>query len=151
MTVNRNTAIHEAGHAVVALMVGRAVKHASIVPNEDHIGHVQYSDRAKRNPSTDNVLGYMTSALAGVAAERRAGHRPRRWTWQGDWQIAMTGASELSGGDSEQAALFYRIAQRRARLMVDLRWLAIVQVADLLESQRFVTGDELRRIVLPSI
>ena len=96
----------------------------------------------------EDVLGYMTTALAGVAAERRAGLRPQRWTWRGDWESAMNGAAELSGGDPQQAALFYRIAVRRARASVDLRWQVICDVAADLENQKTITGDRLREIVL---
>ena len=60
----------------------------------------------------------------------------------------MNGAVELSGGDPEQAALFYRIAVRRARASVDLRWQVICDVAANLENQKIITGDRLRGIVL---
>lgn len=144
------TSIHEAGHAVAAVAVGRRVEYATIVPNQDHSGHVKYGD-VPTSLSTDDILNYMVISLAGVKAEHRAGYRPRRWQWRGDWEAAMNGASELSSGDSEQHRLFFLIAMRRTDILVEWHWQAITQIAAILRSQKIMTEDDIRALVIPPI
>jgi ATP-dependent Zn protease len=42
ITATSRTAYHEAGHAVVAVVLRRAITHVSIVPTDECLGHVQH-------------------------------------------------------------------------------------------------------------
>jgi ATP-dependent Zn protease len=62
------TAYHEAGHAVVALALGRPVHGVSALPNRDRLGHCEFRKGVYR-PSEDWVEREILIALGGIAAE----------------------------------------------------------------------------------
>src|SRR6478752_7313930 len=62
------TAYHEAGHAVVALALGRPVHRVSVLPNRDRLGQCEFRKGVFR-PSEDWVEREILIALAGMAAE----------------------------------------------------------------------------------
>ena len=62
------TAYHEAGHAVVALALGRPVHKVSILPNRDRLGWCVFRKGVFR-PSDDWVEREVLIGLAGLAAE----------------------------------------------------------------------------------
>jgi hypothetical protein len=64
------TAYHEAGHAVVALVLGRPVRHVSIRPDRDHLGHCEFG-KGEFRPSEDWLERELLIALGGLAAEAR--------------------------------------------------------------------------------
>jgi ATP-dependent Zn protease len=64
------TAYHEAGHAVVALALGRPVHKVTVLPDRERLGHCRFAKAVVR-PSDDWVEIEMLIALAGLAAEAR--------------------------------------------------------------------------------
>ena len=62
------TAYHEAGHAVMALALGRPVDHVSIRPDAQRLGHCDFRKPVFR-PSEDWLEREMLISLAGPAAE----------------------------------------------------------------------------------
>lgn len=62
------TAYHEAGHAVVALVLGRPVQLVSVLPTRDLLGVCQFRNPVFR-PSEDWLEREILIALAGLAAE----------------------------------------------------------------------------------
>jgi ATP-dependent Zn protease len=64
------TAYHEAGHAAVAMALGRPVRKISILPNRDRLGWCEFHKGVQR-PSEDSLEREMLIALAGMAAEAR--------------------------------------------------------------------------------
>jgi ATP-dependent Zn protease len=64
------TAYHEAGHAVVALAVGRPVQKVSVRPGQELLGWCQFRKGVYR-PSEDWLENEILIALAGLAAEAR--------------------------------------------------------------------------------
>ncbi len=67
---NEATAYHEAGHAVVALALGRPVDRVTIVPDPKHAGLCEFRKGSFR-PSDDWLEREILIALGGVAAEAR--------------------------------------------------------------------------------
>src|SRR3954469_11232009 len=67
---NEATAYHEAGHAVLALALGRQVHAVNILPNGERLGVCQFRKAAFR-PSEDWVEREILIALGGIAAEAR--------------------------------------------------------------------------------
>ena len=64
------TAFHEAGHAVVALALGRAVERVSILPDETRLGACHIRKGAVK-PSDDDLETAILIFLGGLAAEAR--------------------------------------------------------------------------------
>ena len=64
------TAYHEAGHAVLALALGRPVQRVSALPNRERLGQCDFRKGVVR-PSEDWLEREILIALGGVAAEAR--------------------------------------------------------------------------------
>ena len=64
------TAYHEAGHAVVALALGRPVHSVSILPDREHLGMCEFGKGTSR-PTQDWIEREILISLAGLAAEAR--------------------------------------------------------------------------------
>jgi hypothetical protein len=64
------TAFHEAGHAVVALALGRPVHRVSVLPNRDRLGQCEFA-KGRFKPSEDVLEREILISLAGLAAEAR--------------------------------------------------------------------------------
>ncbi len=64
------TAYHEAGHAVVALALGRAVQRVSILPGRAWLGRCEFQ-KGRVRPSEDWLEREILISLAGAAAEAR--------------------------------------------------------------------------------
>src|SRR4051794_27174774 len=62
------TAYHEAGHAVVALVLGRPVHAVSILPDHQHAGTCCFG-KAVFRPTEDWLEREVLISLAGLAAE----------------------------------------------------------------------------------
>jgi ATP-dependent Zn protease len=67
---NEATAYHEAGHAVVALALGRPVNRVTTVPGQKRAGSCEFHKGTFR-PSDDWLEREILIALGGVAAEAR--------------------------------------------------------------------------------
>src|ERR1700677_1501804 len=67
---DRTTAYHEAGHAVVALILGRPVQCVSILPDGERLGVCEFGKGTHR-PSQDWLEREILIALGGIAAEAR--------------------------------------------------------------------------------
>lgn len=64
------TAYHEAGHAVIALVLDRPVHRVSVLPNRERLGQCEFGKGVAR-PSEDWLEREILIALAGMAAEAR--------------------------------------------------------------------------------
>lgn len=64
------TAYHEAGHAVVALILGKPVLQVSILPDRETLGICQFGKSSER-PTEDWLEREMLIALGGIAAEAK--------------------------------------------------------------------------------
>jgi ATP-dependent Zn protease len=64
------TAYHEAGHAVVALALGRPVQRVSVLPDREYGGVCEFGKGVFR-PSEDWLEREILIALGGIAAEAR--------------------------------------------------------------------------------
>src|SRR5689334_22978050 len=64
------TAYHEAGHAVVALALGRPVRRVSVLPDRRFLGLCEFGKGVFR-PSEDWLEREILIALGGLAAEAR--------------------------------------------------------------------------------
>jgi ATP-dependent Zn protease len=62
------TAYHEAGHAVVALALGRDVQRVSVLPKQEELGRCEFQ-KGRVRPSEDWLEREILIALGGIAAE----------------------------------------------------------------------------------
>ena len=65
-----STAYHEAGHAVVAMVLDRPVHRVSVLPNRERLGQCEFG-KGRFKPSEDSLEREILIALAGLAAEAR--------------------------------------------------------------------------------
>lgn len=70
LSTPESTAYHEAGHAVIALALGRAVQRLSILPKLETLGRCEFQP-GKGLPSADWIEREILISLAGLAAEAR--------------------------------------------------------------------------------
>ena len=73
------TAYHEAGHAVIALSVGRPVHRVSVLPNRERLGVCEFR-KAVFRPTKDWIEEEILISLGGIAAEAR---RTGNYAWEG--------------------------------------------------------------------
>ena len=64
------TAYHEAGHAVVALTLGRTIHKVSVLPNRERMGECRFG-KGNTRASADWIEREILIALGGLAAEAR--------------------------------------------------------------------------------
>jgi ATP-dependent Zn protease len=64
------TAYHEAGHAVVALALGRTVHKVTVLPNRERLGECRFG-KGNARPTDDWLEREILIALGGLAAEAR--------------------------------------------------------------------------------
>ncbi len=62
------TAYHEAGHAVVALTLGRTVHKVTVLPNRERLGECRFG-KGNTKPTDDRLEDEILIALGGLAAE----------------------------------------------------------------------------------
>jgi hypothetical protein len=152
------TAYHEAGHAVAAFLLFRAVKRISIVPDDETSGPVEHYPirgtwfqpdveidmRARRHMETS-----ITLLLAGPSAERKATGRWNRVGASGDIDAACDLALRLVGSERQ----FTHYWAWRRQIALDLwedehAWgLAQRLTVELLERKK-MSGREAREVLL---
>ena len=90
------TAYHEAGHAVIALVLGRSVQRVSILPKLQTLGRCEFQ-KGRTRPSEDWLEREILISLAGLAAEAR---HTGQYAWDGaarDLQTVKQLATQRAG------------------------------------------------------
>lgn len=139
------TAFHEAGHAVVALALGRAVHQVSIRPNRDRQGQCAFRKGSVR-PSDDWLEREILIALGGIAAEAR---HTGTYAWEAagrDWQYLRTLAVHRAG-ERRADRLVSRLLAKAEHLLADERhWRAVESIAAELLQRGVVSGRAVRHL-----
>jgi len=127
-------AIHEAGHTVVALVLGRRVKRAVAFP--DGTGNVRYEGRKRpfRNAVDAQIL------LAGTEAEDLA--RCSTDACEKDARQYDKVLANLAQTSEEQAKVDKRL-RRETRKLLRKNWAAVKRIAEGLEERNFLHRAEL--------
>jgi hypothetical protein len=127
----------------------------TIKPANDALGHVQYPRPSwlgrHQGPSMKQCFSEMICCLAGYIAERRAGYQPRKRRASEDTRSAVSFAFEYSEGDSVDARLWLRLAERHARRLIDVRWYQIEAVAAALIERETLGRTELLAVMEEAI
>lgn len=150
-------AYHEAGHAVVAVMLGGEVVQVTLEPENDgelpdREGDVSIRWRHAGLSQKDLLRREISVCLAGPAAEMLfEGERPHPTSvqqWAADWQIAWHLAGQLIMDRLRRMAMLEALLDSLCE-MLDRSdcWQAIAETADQLEAFETLEGWQVQEIV----
>lgn len=122
------TAYHEAGHAVVALALGRPVARVSVLPNRDYLGLCQFGKGVFR-PSEDWLEQEILIALGGLAAEaKHTGNYA--WNEAGRDLLHVRQLAIQRAGERQADRLTRRLLSKAEHLLADEgHWRAVELIA----------------------
>jgi ATP-dependent Zn protease len=123
------TAYHEAGHAVLALALGRPVDWVSIRPDRQFLGLCAFR-KAVFRPSEDWLKREAIIALGGLAAEARF---TGAYCWEGagrDYDYVFELAKSRAGNDRQAERLVRRFLSKAEHLLTRPgHWDAVEKIA----------------------
>jgi hypothetical protein len=131
-----STAIHEAAHAVVAISLGQSVEYITIVPAGKTLGHMKPGPR---------MIGDRGPIGVGISGSEDP---PR------DLRQAVTLAYLATLGPAplwKETRRRVRYATSVAKAIIACRWRAVQQIAERLESDRTLTGLQVREIYMNNL
>jgi hypothetical protein len=144
------TAYHEAGHAALYLILGRAFSYVTIEPDEDSSGHCKgvvcrggkrlemdvYDGNSRGRDWLERVA---MISLAGHAAEHRFTGRDAAVGSRGDFSTAADALSNLCGDSDETTAYLTLMAVRtRNYITRPENWLLVQRLAAALLAERTI-------------
>ncbi len=150
LATDRITAIHEAGHATVARMLGLTVSHLEIVGNRRELGschtlRLPEGEPVAREHALEDAL---LVSCAGVVAESLE-RGEREWDESSpDLNQAVRIALELTGDCGRAHALLLR-TRRRLRRALSHHWDAVEALAAALMESRRLDGREVDEVLTP--
>jgi ATP-dependent Zn protease len=140
------TAFHEAGHAVMALALGRPVACVSVLPTRQFLGTCEFG-KAVFRPSEDWLEREMLIALAGLAAEACYSGD---YAWDGavrDRDYAEDLALRRAGNERKAARLLRRALSKAEHLLgQEENWRAVERIAAELLRAGEISGRTARHI-----
>jgi ATP-dependent Zn protease len=139
------TAFHEAGHAVVALALGRPIHRVSVLPDGQFLGLCQFGKSVFR-PSEDWLEREILIALGGIAAEAR---HTGNYAWDGaarDQQYVRR-LAEQRAGERQAERLERRLLAKTEHLLAQERhWRAVELIAAELLQRGVISGRTARHL-----
>jgi hypothetical protein len=137
------TAYHEAGHAVLALILGRPVHEVTIRPDRERLGVCEFGKAAIR-PNEDWIEREMLIALGGLAAEAR---HTDNYAWDQadrDLQYVRDLAVERAGPRRAERLERRLLAKAEHLLAKEGHWRAVERIAAELLRRGTVSGRAVR-------
>ncbi len=133
-----NTALHEAGHAVVAHVLGQRVEKVVLLKKGGGYCVTEWFDELIARGCTPARVAfeYAVMALAGGTAD------PDQTPSPADVKIAKNAIAEAGGGAAEWAR-----AEAEAKRLVTKHWAVIRKVALALDRFGQISGDQVARVV----
>ena len=115
MQRRRETAYHEAGHAVVAYLIGLKFLAVTIQATDDALGCVRYRRRKER--SSQNTEQRIITGFAGQLAQAKFRGKHPRFEMHSDNRTCVDLASEACGSDRKPPTAICIIVGVRLRIM----------------------------------
>lgn len=155
----QHTAIHEAGHAVIARVLGMACGQATVKPDCDlgEAGHAiihdqwatwgQWEDRRKYREIHTVVQGRIISSMAGAEAEREILGYCAGGDGDDRDQIEMMASSSDSGIEPEAWPRWELRMRRQCRRLVRKHRSKIIRVAAALECETTLLAKQIDELV----
>ncbi len=141
------TAFHEAGHAVVALLVGRPVQKVSIIPSQNRLGSCHMS-KGRSKKAQDTLESEMLILLAGMAAEGRVAGRYNVAGAQQDLMMVQKLASQRAGNQRQMEKLVHRTLDKVNHMLRDqATWSAVKSIANALLDSESISGREAKHLL----
>lgn len=138
------TAYHEAGHAVMALLMGRPVQKISIIPSQNRLGAVTFQKGQTKQPQ-DRLEADMLILLAGMAAE---GRMSGKYNLQGaaqDLRQVEKLAMARSGNERQAGKLIRKTLDKTQHLLSEKStWAAVKSIAAELLERESISGRSAR-------
>jgi len=140
------TAYHEAGHAVLALVLGRPVQHVSILPTREFLGLCTFG-KAVFRPSEDWLEREALIALGGIAAEAL---HTGEYAWDGaarDHRYVRELSLRRAGSERHAERLERRLLSKAEHLLSrPENWRAVERIAAELLRVQEISGRAARHL-----
>ena len=139
------TAYHEAGHAVLALILDRPVKRVTIVADRERLGLCEFG-KAVFRPSEDWLEREILIALGGIAAEARF---TGNYAWDGaarDQQVVRELAIQRAGERRAEKLERRLLAKAEHYLADEQHWQAVEWIAKELMRASEISGRTVRHL-----
>lgn len=152
------TAYHEAGHAIVSLLLGGRVRMVTIAPDRDdgpeRYGNTEVLWRRASLDSRRMAQATIQVCLAGPVVEMIYSGDPYHpgliAQWSEDWRSAWAAAAQLEPDKQRRLRLLEsETASLLERLSADDMWAAISALADHLLAHETLEAEEVDEIVGP--
>lgn len=136
----RATAYHEAGHAVMALALGRPIQKVTIAPNQNYLGACQIQ-KGRFKPTKDWLEDEMLILFAGMVAESQVTGRYCPNGASQDLRGIRRYALMRASGESQVERLERRLLDKTEHLLADTAtWQAVELVAEELLKSETISG-----------
>lgn len=155
--MSEETAYHEAGHVLMAIVLGARVSHATIEPDRDD-GPDRHGDVRilwPRSKWSDKAFAekLVATALAGPVAEMLYTGEPYHpgfvAEWAGDWQHAFAAAAAIVG-DERRRLTWLEAQVRGIYQLLDARyWPAVAALADELSAHETLEEEQIAEALQP--
>lgn len=134
------TAYHEAGHAVMALLMGRDIQKVSIIPSQNRLGACTIK-KGRAKQVQDKLEAEILILLAGMAAE---GRKSGRYNVQGaaqDLRNVEKFAMARSGNPGQASKLIHKLLDKTQHLLsTKSTWAAVKVIAEELIEHESISG-----------
>ncbi|MEP2775634.1 MAG: M50 family metallopeptidase [Luteolibacter sp.] len=134
------TAYHEAGHAVMALLMGRSIQKVSIIPSQNRLGACTFQ-KGRAKQVQDKLEAEILILLAGMAAE---GRKSGRYNLQGaaqDLRMVEKLAMARSGNPRQATKLVHKMLDKTQHLLTNrATWAAVKMIAGELIEHESISG-----------
>ncbi len=134
------TAYHEAGHAVMALLMGRSIQKVSIISSQNRLGACTLK-KGRVKQVQDKLEAEILILIAGMAAEWR---KSGRYNVQGatqDLRIVEKLAMARSGNLRQATKLVHKMLDKTQHLLANkATWAAVKVIANELIEHESISG-----------
>jgi len=152
-------AYHEAGHAVMAYLIGKRIKKITIIPSDSLLGQVEHSGFSKKSEeleSTDYwnysmrklVDGDVMLHYAGqIAQAYYSGKSPEAGSYSDDQKAAHMAINVTGSAEELDAYLYWLYVRTQKLICSEMNWPLIEAVAKELMSVKKMSGRRARKII----